>query len=49
MSERAYKAPVAFSQELDAHTELPPDHRLEFAKILEQVSRHAEIQPFLPI
>lgn len=43
MSERAYKAPVAFSQELDGYTELPPDHRLEFAKILEQVSRHAEI------
>lgn len=50
MSERAYKAPAAFSQELDAYTELPLDHRLEFAKILEQVSRHAvEIQPFLPI
>jgi hypothetical protein len=50
MSERAYKAPVAFSQELDAYADLPPDRRLEFAKILEQASRHeVEIQPFLPI
>jgi hypothetical protein len=50
LSERAYKAPRAFSNELDAYTDLSPDHRLEFSKILEQVSRHeVETRPFLPI
>ena len=50
LSERAYRTPASFSQELDGHTDLNPDYRLEFAKILERVARHeVNTQPFLPI
>lgn len=50
LSERAYRTPASFSQELARHTELNPDYRLEFANILERVPRHeVNTQPFLPI
>ncbi|MFQ5881825.1 MAG: hypothetical protein ACE5I9_05065 [Candidatus Methylomirabilales bacterium] len=48
LSERAYEAPASLRQELLSHTELPPHHLLEFAKILQRLSHREAKTPSLP-
>lgn len=49
LNERAYQEPTSLYQELLSHAELPPNHLLEFAKILRRLNRHeAKALPLPP-